>query len=333
MTSPGPRLLSRPLLLSRRGLLAAALALPAIRTRAATSQTTLLVGAAAGSSADQGARAFAPFLERHLPGTTVAVVNHPGEGSLLAFEAIAAAAGDGAVLGWVATPVLPARTIDRAGAAGLIGKLRLIASVQKEPIAFVSDASNSLTSAQELITRSSENAAAVPLGTPPAGSPPHLAALRLQALSGTKLNLVAFPSAAAARQAALAGTVSAAALGLGDAISCLRSARLTGLGLAAGDRSEAFPDMPVLGEFGLMLSAPIHRGLAGPAALSDADAARLSMALEAVVADPEFAAQGEDSGFHASLLPGVSWTEQALAERAELAGLWQAEPWLGSGVG
>jgi tripartite-type tricarboxylate transporter receptor subunit TctC len=327
-------------MLSRRGLLGASLAAPFIRTaraaptpQGAPGRIALLVGAAAGSGADQTARAFAPFLERHLPGAEVVVDNRPGEGGLVAYRALAAAPANGLVLGWVATPSLPARTVDRPGADTVMQRLSLIAAVQKEPIAFVSSSESPLTSAQDIVTRSSENAAAMPLGTPPAGSPPHLAALRLQAISGTPLNIVAFPSPTAARQAALDGTVAAACLGLGDALNCLRGGRLSGLGLAARNRSDAFPDMPVLRESGLMLSAFVRRGLAAPAALSVADAAHLSSALAAMVDDPEFVAQGDASGFLATWLDGAAWTEQSTTERTELVRLWKAGPWLTSGVG
>ena len=203
-------------MIGRRTLLAAVgLAMPAVAR--AGRPLNLIVPGAAGSSADQGARAFAPFLERHLPHSAVWIVNQPGDAGIAAFRAIADADPGGNTLGWIATPSLCARTVDRAGAEGLLDRLRLVGAVVKEPIAFVSSADSPLTSAHDIVARAGENAEAVPLGTPPAGSPPHLAALRLQALSGTTLNIVAFPSAAAARQAALAGNVAAAVLGLGDA--------------------------------------------------------------------------------------------------------------------
>jgi tripartite-type tricarboxylate transporter receptor subunit TctC len=323
--------------LTRRGVLGAGLSLPFIRAsradEASGGKITLLVGATEGSGADQTARAFVPFLERHLPGTEITISNLPGEAGLAAYRAVAWSPSDGLTVGWIATPSLPARTVDCPRAAGVMERLRLIAAVQKEPIAFVSSSESPLTSAQDIIARSSEHAEAVPLGTPPAGTPPHIAALRLQALSGTKLNIVAFPSAAAARQAALSGTVAAACLGLGSAIDDLRNGRLTGLGLAARNRSDAFPDMPALGESGLKLSAFIRRGLATPAALPIQVAARYADALAAVVADPEFGAQGDSSGFLASWLDGAAWTAQAARERTGLTHLWATEPWSTSDIG
>ena len=113
------------------------------------------------------------------------------------------AAPDGATIGWVITPTLPARMIDRGDPSlgqriQLIGAGRAGAGRLRLP---VGDPANSI---QDIIRRASDDADAVPLGTPPAGSPPHLAALRLQVLAQTQLNIVTFPSSAAARQAVLA---------------------------------------------------------------------------------------------------------------------------------
>src|SRR5205085_2139838 len=117
-----------------------------------------------------------------------------------------------------------------------IQRIRLLGLVEREPVAFVSPASQPMDSMQDIIQRAGNDADAVPLGTPPAGSPPHLAALRLQVLAQTRLNIVTFPSAAAAAQAVLAANVSAAALGLSDVIEGLPGSKLTATGLGAPNR-------------------------------------------------------------------------------------------------
>jgi tripartite-type tricarboxylate transporter receptor subunit TctC len=194
----------------RRHLLAGVASLAVAPAAGGAETITLLVGAKPGSPVDVLARAFVPFLARHLPGVTV--VNVPGGGGLAALQALAQAESTGATLGWVATPTLPARMVDR-GADDLLQRIKMVAAVEKEPIAIVSPTATPLGSVQDIVARAADDADAVPLGTPPPGSPPHLAALRLQALAGTRLNIVAFPSAAAARQAAIGGNVAAAALG------------------------------------------------------------------------------------------------------------------------
>jgi tripartite-type tricarboxylate transporter receptor subunit TctC len=316
----------------RRHLLIGATALAAAGTVVASEILVLLVGARPGSSTDQLARSFAPFLVRHMPFTEIDVRNVEGSAGLVAARALAEAAPTGAILGWAATPNLPARMVDRGG-DDLMQRIVLLGAVQKEPVCIVSPAATPLGSVQDIVERSADDAGAVPLGTPPPGSPPHLAALRLQAIAGTRLNIVAFPSAEAARQAAVAGNVAAAALSLSNAIGELREGRLVGLGIAAKNRADVFPDMPPLRDSGLDLSAVIYRGLAAPIGLPQEVAERLRTAMQAVVADSEFHEQADSIGFIPSWIDGASWTARADAERAELARLWATEPWLQEGAG
>ena len=298
----------------RRALLVGAAALAA-RPARAEDNIVLIAAARPGTAADRAARALAPFLERHLRGPRVAVLNHPGDGGLAAYRALAEAPASGSVLGWMSTPSLTARTVDCPGAATLLSRLRLIGAAAKEPIALVTAAGGNPISAEEIVRRAALNADAVPLGTPPAGSPPHLAALRLQAIVGDRLNIVTFPSAAAARRAALAGDAAAAVLALGDAIEALRDGRLIGLGIAARDRAEAFPDMPPLRDSGLQFAASIRRGLVAPAGIPDSVADSLADVLCKVVADPEFHEAADTDGFIPAWLDGPAWTARAVAER------------------
>ncbi len=319
-------------MIRRRHLLIGTAALVAAGPARTGETLVLLVGARPGSATDELARSFAPFLARHMPFTDIDVRNGEGSAGLVAARALAEAAPTGVVLGWVATPTLPARMVDRGG-DDLMQRIVLLGAVQKEPVCIVSPAATPLGSVQDIVERSADDAGAVPLGTPPPGSPPHLAALRLQAIAGTRLNIVAFPSAEAARQAAVAGNVAAAALSLSNAIGELREGRLVGLGIAAKNRADVFPDMPPLRDSGLDLSAVIYRGLAAPAGLQQEMAERLRTAMQAVVADPEFHEQADSIGFIPSWIDGPTWTARAEAERAELARLWATEPWLQEGAG
>jgi tripartite-type tricarboxylate transporter receptor subunit TctC len=309
-----------------------AAALAAAGAARADGTVTLLIGARPGSGTDAVARSFAPFLARHLPLSDIDVRNVQGSAGLTAAQAVADAPSTGAILGWVATPTLPARMVDRGG-DDLMQRIVLIGAVQKEPVCIVSPAATPLGSVQDIVERAADDAGAVPLGTPPPGSPPHLAALRLQSIAGTRLNIVAFPSAEAARRAAVAGNVAAAALSLSNAIGELREGRLVGLGIAAKNRADAFPDMPPLRDSGLDLSALIFRGLAAPVGLPQELTERLRSAMQAVVADPEYHEQADSIGFIPSWLDGPDWTARAEVERAELARLWATEPWLQEGGG
>jgi tripartite-type tricarboxylate transporter receptor subunit TctC len=298
---------------------------------------TMLVGGTEGSETAKVARVFAGFLGPRLGapmpgGVLVDVRCQPGESGRTMLTALGDAFPSGGTLGWVATPALAARMIDRDD-PGLIRRIQLIGQVEREPIAFVSPASDPASSVQDIIRRAGDDADAVPLGTPPAGSPPHLAALRLQVLAQTRLNIVTFPSAAAARQAVLAGNVSAAALGLSAVIGDVRDGNLTAIGIAAKRRFGLLPDAPILDEAGIPLAAFIRRGIAVPAGTPGDLVATLAEAVRAVAEDEAFSRQAENNGYYAAWADAAAWRAQIDSEQAALGKLWETDPWLSSSGG
>lgn len=323
--------------LGRRGALAGVAAAAALKVSVTGARAVappprrlkMLVGMPEGSGADRMARAFCGVLAPRLPGFELAVTNLPGDGGRTMLAALGDPAGAGSVLGWVSTPTLPARMIDR-GDPSLITRIALLGQVAREPIAFVSPANDPADTIQDIIERAAEDADAVPLGTPPAGSAPFLTALRLQALAQTRLNIVTFPSAEAALQAVLAGNVSAAALALPATIGAIRDGNLTAIGIAAHRRFGVLPDAPVLDEAGIPLSAFIRRGLAVPAGTTPELAATLTAAARAAAADDAFVEKALADGHHAGWRDGAAWLSTAEAERKDLAALWTTDPWLSS---
>lgn len=298
----------------RRAVLGVALALPLACPSIARAQAppllSLIVGNAPGRGADPSARAFAPYLERHLRNVRVAVLNRPGAAGLAALTLLADADPAGLTLGWVASPVLPARLVDAAPPAStpdLLARLRLAGAIQAEPLLLVAPPGTRPATLPDLLRRVAHNPACKALATPPEGSPAHLAALRLQAREATSLNIVAFPSAAAARQATESGHAAAALLPLADIHESLAHATLA-----------TIPDP----------AAPtLLRGLALPAAAPDSRTDALATALRAIASDPEFIAAAAESGFHPAFLPGPAWTTHMRAEHAALAELWRLTPW------
>jgi tripartite-type tricarboxylate transporter receptor subunit TctC len=315
-------------LIARRSALAGVgAALLAHRSARARRFLTMMTAAPAGTSGDEIARSFALFLGRLLDGPEIQVRNVPGDGGWAALNKLANAPPSGGTVGWVTSPVLPARSVDRADPR-LPSRLTLLGTVLREPIAFVASAAAPLDSIRDMIDRAGQDSGALPLGTPPPGSPSHLAVLRLQAMTQTRLTIMAFPSAAAARQALLGGNVTAAALGLSDVIAALRDARLVGLGIAARQRVGILPDMPILAEAGVPLSALVRRGLAVPADTPPDLTAPLIEALRAVADDAGFKEQAEALGLEAAWDDGPTWASNVKQEAEELAALWAADPWL-----
>jgi tripartite-type tricarboxylate transporter receptor subunit TctC len=275
---------------------------------------------------------FVEYLAPRLPDIDITLTNLGGDAGRTMLAALGDAAPNGTTIGWVTTPTLPARMIDRREPS-LGERIRLLGQIEREPIAFVSPSSDPANSIQDIIQRAGDDAGAVPLGTPAAGSPPHLAALRLQVLAQTQLNIVTFPSAAAARQAVRAGNVSAAALGLSEVIGDLRDGSLSAIGIAGRRRFGLLPDTPVLDEGGIPLSAFIRRGIAVPAATPAEAVTPLVDVMRLAAEDGAFAEQAEANGYYAAWAEGTDWLAQMQTEQAALANLWESNPWLSSSSG
>ena len=284
---------------------------------------TLLVGARPGSGPDHWARSFAPFLERHWPHATVAVLNRPGEAGLAAARAIAGAPPDGQLIGAVATPLLQARAVE-AGAAGLLDRLDFIAAVAEEPLVLVGHPGTTA----DLAALRALGPLAV-LGTPPHGSAPHLAGLAL----GLALPLrLLVSNAAAARQAVVAGNIACAMLAAPDAIAALRDDRLVALGIAQESRSPLLPEVSTLQEQGIPLLLVAHRGFALPPGGPPARLAALGEALRAAVADPEFVAQAQALGYVPRFLGQGSWEPMLRRVTQALVARWITDPWRAGGT-
>ncbi|MBW8268647.1 tripartite tricarboxylate transporter substrate-binding protein [Caldovatus aquaticus] len=303
------------------------LAAPALAVRPVA--LTLLVGARPGSPADRWARGFAPFLERHWPRSSVALRNLPGEGGLAAARALAETVpADGRTFGVVSTPALIARCIERAEEA-LLARLDLVAAVAEEPVVLVAGAAGAASgdAAAELAALRAPEAHGRLLGTPPPGGAAELAAAMLSA-GALPLQRLAFPNAAAARSAAIAGNVAAALLPLPDAMAALREGRLLGIAIARAHRHASLAEVPTFAEAGLPpLRLANHRGLAAPRGTPEERLAALAAALGALVADPEFVAQAEADGYEPRLLPNARWAAAIAELTATLRRRWDQEPW------
>lgn len=299
------------------------LAMPALANRPVA--LTLLVGARPGSHPDRWARGFAPFLERHWPRSSVALRNLPGEGGLAAARALAETVpADGRTFGIVSTPALIARCIERAEES-LLARLDLIAAVAEEPVVLVAGAASG-DAAEELAALRAPGGRGRLLGTPPPGGAAQLVAAMLS--GALPLQRLAFPNAAAARSAAIAGNVAAALLPLPDAVPALREGKLLGLAIARARRYAPVAEIPTFAEAGLPpLRLANHRGLAAPRGVPEERLAALTAALGAVVGDPEFVSQAEADGYLPRHLPKAEWAAVIAELTATLHRRWEQEPW------
>jgi tripartite-type tricarboxylate transporter receptor subunit TctC len=305
---------------ARRALIAAALALPATAQATRREPVALLVPGAPGSVADRWARGVVPFLERAWPRQPIALQNRPGRGGLDALAELAATPPGGKAIGVLTAPLLLARAIEKDEASPL-DRIAPLAALVEEPVLLVA-APGTVRDVEAL--RASPPGTA--FATPPPGTGAHLAGLRLAERAG--LSLLAFPSAAAARQAAASGHVAAATLTLPDAIGFLRDNRLAALGVASPRRSALLPELPTLREAGLELLGATRRGFALPQGAPAPWRDWLLGGLESLASDPDLATHGAEAGQVVRLLGPTAWAGLMRRQDEALRRRWREEPWL-----
>ena len=297
--------------------LCAGLALPAARRDERRQAVDLLVPGPAGSQTDRWVRDMAPFLERVWPRQTLNLRNKSGRGGLEAMEALVRG---GRAIGVLITPVLLSRAIELDEPSPL-DRVAALAALIEEPVVLV--AAPGGTADVETLRSGPADAA---IGTPPPGTGAHVTAMRLAERLGRPV--LAFPSAAAARQAAAAGHVAAAALTLPDVIAWLREDKLQALGVASTQRSPLLPDTPTLRESGLELLGATRRGFAIPPDAPPEWRAWLLGGLEKLAADPDLTAHCAENGQVPRFLGPEPWGILLRRQEEELRRRWREEPWL-----
>jgi tripartite-type tricarboxylate transporter receptor subunit TctC len=318
--------------ISRRELLVAGLAggatlaSPALlraQDRYPSRPIELVVGFAAGGGTDTTARTFARFLEAELGGA-VMVANRPGASGELALAGIARAAPDGYTLGMTNYPGLLSLPIERKVSFRL-EDFEFLANIVSDPSAFSVAAGGSIGSVDELLARAKAQPNAVTFGSTGVGTDEHLALSLFEQLSGAKLSHVPYRGAGPLGTDLLGRHIEVAGLNVGEAVPLGDKVRIIVQGGAK--RSRFVTDAPTFREAGLAFEMRSERGIVAPRGLPEAVLRRLSEAIAAVAAKPDFARQIEGQYTELFYLPAAVWTEHLRREDEVLRRLWMERPW------
>jgi tripartite-type tricarboxylate transporter receptor subunit TctC len=235
---------------------------------------------------------------RGVLGQTVIIDNVTGAGGTIGVGRVARAAPDGYTLslGLWSTHVVN----------GAIYKLQYDLVRDFEPVALISQELGTVLAAKkdlpaknlgELIAWLKANPGKASFGSAGIGSPPHIASVLFQNLTGTRFQLVQYRGAAPAAQDLLAGQVDVLFDSLTTSLPQLRAKTIKAYAVTAKRRLAAAPDIPTVDEAGLpgMYIAPWF-GLWAPKGTPRDVIDRLNSAARAALADPTMQARLADYG-------------------------------------
>ncbi len=274
----------------RRGLLAAALALPLAVLAQGDRPIRLLVGFPPGGASDSLARVLADKLPAALK-QPVIVENRPGVGGRLAAEAVKSAAPDGTtyMLAPNATLVFQHLTYPVSVLKyDMTTDFTSIAQVSSYPMAMVVNAATGVKTAADYAAWIKANPEKTTFGTAGAGGDTHFNGLQFAKKVGVSMTVVPYRGNGPLITDLVGGQILTGNMVAGDALQYVKSGKLQYVGVFSAKRSPLLPDVPTMAEQGFDTGGSNGwMGIWGPAKLPKAELERMQAALAQVLSNKE----------------------------------------------
>ena len=226
----------------------------------------IVVGFSAGGPTDVLARAFAEQASRAL-GQAVIVDNKPGANTILAAEAVAAAAPDGYTLLMAATnhTMIPALYSARVKFDAL-RSFAPVCTLAVSPTVLVTGPALPVKTLGAFMQQVREAPGQRSYGTPGVGSSGHFVTEQFLRKVGLSMNHIPYKGAAQVVTDVMGGQLDSSFATLGSVLPQVQAGKLTALAVAAPRRSSLLPTVPTFAEAGVKgYVAEAWYGLLAPA--------------------------------------------------------------------
>ena len=237
-----------------RVLLLAILLLPTSAFAQPPSQKTIriIVPFAPGASADGIARAISIELGKRL-GKTVVVENMTGAGGSQGLVTLSKSPPDGDTLGVGATGALLINPhITGSNAPDLLRELAPVAKLIEVGIVVVANPKTGPRSITEMLARAKASPEGLSYGSTGVNTAQHLSMEMLKAAAGANVVHIPYRGSAPAIVDLVAGQIPVASVDITSAYPHIVSGRAVALGMAEARRSRAAPEIPTIGESGVL---------------------------------------------------------------------------------
>ncbi len=263
----------------------------------------------AGGAADVLARYLGKELEAQL-GKPVIVLNKPGAGTIIGAQAAATAPADGYTL------FLSSNSTFSANPA-VYAKLPYDPATDFEPIGMVAtlslviltQANSPLKNLGDLVTAAKADPKKYLFATFGNATAPHFAAEMFKEAAGIEMTHVPYRGSAPAMTDLLGGQIPLSFDTVVAAVPQIQTGKIKALAVTTAQRSSLLPDVPTIAESGYPgFDMGSWAALVGPKGLPADVKARLSKALETVMAMPVVQEKLKTMGFEPDYRPIADWT-------------------------
>ena len=262
-----------------------------------TRPVRLVVGFAAGSSADVSARIIAQKLGDVL-GQNVVVENHPGASGMIAAEYVARSKNDGYTL-LVATIAATINTTMMPGKGPNFEKdLAPITLIGSLPNILIVNPKLGVNSVAELIALAKQKPDELHYGASGVGSGPHLASELFKQMAGIKMTGVLYPGSAQTVTDLIAGRIQVMFAPASTVVGFIKAGTVKALATSQAKRASVAPDLPTIAESGLPgFDTGLWFGILGPAGAPKPVIDKISAATNQTLKEPAVVSALKAQGF------------------------------------
>lgn len=170
-----------------------------------------------------------------------------------------------------------------------VGDYKSILMTNSDPVSVAVRGDSPYKTLDDVIKAAKANPDTLKLATLAPGAITHLSALAFQDKTGTKFNMVPFPTGgAAAITDLLGGHVDVACITAAEMSQHVKVGKIRLLAIMDGNRMKGFPNVPTAKEQGFDLAFSVWRGMAVPAKTPDEIVKILHDAFKKAMEDPKF---------------------------------------------
>lgn len=258
-----------------------------------TRQITYLVCFDPGGQTDREARRQQPHLDKIL-GQKVIIDYKVGGGGALGWRELIRAKPDGYTMGGFNIPHIILQPLQQE-VGYKTEQIEPVVVFQRTPLGLAVLNTSPYKTFQELMDYAKKNPGAVTIGGSGTFTGYHMAALRLEKLTGAKYTYVPFNGSAPQMTAFLGGHITSI-FGASDDLTRYKD-KLRLLAFAYDARFPEFPDAPTLKELGVDMVEAVDRGVAVPPKTPEAVIRKLEAAFKDIASRPEIQAEMRSQGF------------------------------------
>jgi tripartite-type tricarboxylate transporter receptor subunit TctC len=265
-----------------------------------------IVPADAGGGTDGISRKLSGLAEKALGGSFY-LVNKSDASAAVGPSQVMNAAADGYTIGAVTYDSVIGSVWKKFIKGYDTSKLKFIALATEESDAIMVLSESPYKTFDDLIQAAKEKPGQLKIAVNGIGARNHLVMLRIEKKYGVKFNMITYTTSAPQREALLNKEVEAVITSLGDFAAILKSGTCKGLIELSAERNKAYPDVPVLKDYGLgdeFLTGSFV-AIVAPAGIKPEVASALENAFKTAVSSNEFVSWATSNGITARFLTGA----------------------------